>query len=134
MDGQAKILTQDDIIDGVKEWQDCQYKAVEEAASKKKAREQYSMAMDTWKAQELSRKVQNAQLKCGWEDEVKRWNVERDSAKLDHQKPRWTKPKMLPMEKAHETPLLMDFTTQDAIDEDDSDGEGDLMSDDGEGL
>jgi hypothetical protein len=54
MDGQAKILMQDNIIDGVKEWQDCQDKAVEEAASKKKAREQYSMAMDTWKLQELS--------------------------------------------------------------------------------
>ncbi|KAN0134144.1 hypothetical protein V8E53_008033 [Lactarius tabidus] len=76
MDGRAKILTQDDIIDGVKEWQDCQDKAVEEAASKKKAREQYSMAMDTWKSQELSRKERNAQLKGGWEDEVKRWNAE----------------------------------------------------------
>jgi hypothetical protein len=76
MDGRAKILMQDDIIDGVKEWQDCQDKAVEEAASKKKAREQYSMAMDTWKLQELSRKERNMQLKGGWEDEVKRWNAE----------------------------------------------------------
>jgi hypothetical protein len=38
MDGHAKILTQDDIIDGVKEWQDCQDKAVEDAASKKKGK------------------------------------------------------------------------------------------------
>jgi hypothetical protein len=39
MDGRAKILTQDDIIEGVKEWQDSQDKAIEEAASKKKAKE-----------------------------------------------------------------------------------------------
>jgi hypothetical protein len=38
------------------------------------------------------------------------------------------------MEKAHGKPLLTDFITQDAVDEDNSDGEGDLMSDDGEGL
>jgi hypothetical protein len=134
MDGRAKILTQDDIIDGVKEWQDCQDKAVEDAASKKKAREQYSMAIDAWKLQELSRKERNGQLKGGWEEEVKRWIVERDRAKLDHRKPGWTKPKMPPMEKAHGKPLLTDFTTQDAVDEDESDGDGDLMSDDGEGL
>jgi hypothetical protein len=65
---------------------------------------------------------------------VKRWIVERDRAKLDHWKPGWTKPKMPPMEKAHGKPLLTDFTTQDAVDEDESDGDGDLMSDDGEGL
>jgi hypothetical protein len=125
---------QDNIIVGVKEWQDCRDKAVEEAASKKKAREQYSMAMDTWKLQELSRKEWNTQLKGGWEDEVKRWNAKQDSAKLEHWKPRWTKPKMPPMEKAHGKPLLTDFIAQDAVDEDNSDGKGDLMSDDSEGL
>lgn len=134
MDGRAKILTQDNIIDGMKEWQDCQDKAVEEAALKKKVQEQYSMAMDTWKTHEMSQKEQNVQLKGGWEKEVRKWNVERDSAKLEHQKPRWTKPKMPPMEKAHGKPLLTDFTGQDAVDEDNSNGEGDLMSNNGEAL
>jgi hypothetical protein len=35
MDGHAKILTQDDIVEGVWEWQDEQDKAVEKAAGKK---------------------------------------------------------------------------------------------------
>jgi hypothetical protein len=46
MDGQAKILTQDNIIKGVREWQDGQDKAVEKATSKKKVKEQYGLAMD----------------------------------------------------------------------------------------
>ena len=76
MDGRAKILTQNDIIDRVKEWQDCQDKAIEDATFKKKAREQYSMAIDAWKVQELGRKERNVQLKGGWESEVKKWNLE----------------------------------------------------------
>ena len=74
------------------------------------------------------------QLKGEWEEEVRKWNVERDSAKLEHQKPRWTKPNMPPMEKAHGKPLHTDFTRQDAVDEDNSNSEGDLMSDDREAL
>ncbi|KAF8257132.1 hypothetical protein EI94DRAFT_1818905 [Lactarius quietus] len=116
MDGRAKILTQDDIID------------------KKKVREQYSVAMDTWKAQESSRKERNTQLKVEWEVEVKEWNAERDSAKLEHWKPKWMKPRMPAMEKAHCKPLLADFTTKDPVDDDDDDSEGDLMLDNGEGL
>ena len=39
MDWRAKILMQDDIIEGVKEWQGCQDKAVEEATLKKKVKD-----------------------------------------------------------------------------------------------
>ncbi|KAF8264065.1 hypothetical protein EI94DRAFT_1490813, partial [Lactarius quietus] len=123
MDGWAKILTQDDIIDGVKEWQDLQDEAVEDAVQKKKVREQYSMAMDTWKSQESSWKEQNTQLKVEWEVEVKEWNAEQDSAKLEHRKPKWMKPRMSAMEKAHCKPLLADFTTKDPVDDDDDDSE-----------
>jgi hypothetical protein len=53
MDGQAKILTQDDIIEGVKKWQDGYGNAVEDAAAKKKAEEWYSTVMDIWKVWEM---------------------------------------------------------------------------------
>jgi hypothetical protein len=129
MDGRAKILTQDDIIAGVKEWQDGQDKAVEEAASKKRAKEQYNTAMDIWKVREMDRKQCNAELKGRWDDEVREWGIERDSAKCDRRKPRWTKPKMPPMEKALHKPLLADFAMQDLEsdedDEDDEDEDGD---------
>ena len=38
MDGWAKILTQDNIVEGVKKWQDGQDKTIERAALKKKAK------------------------------------------------------------------------------------------------
>jgi len=135
MDGRAKILMQDVIIEGVKEWQDGQDKAIEDAALKKQAKEQYNVATDLWKVRELDRKERNAQLKGGWEDEVKRWSVERDNAKYDHRKPRWTKPKMPPMEKAPRKPLLADFALQDLDNDNDGDGDGDHpMSDNSVGL
>jgi hypothetical protein len=76
MDGRAKILTQDDIVTGVQEWQDGQDKAVEEAAVKKKAREKYTAAMEIWKVRGMDRKERNAVLKGGWDKDVKKWTVE----------------------------------------------------------
>jgi len=43
---------------------------------KKKAKEQYSTAMDIWKVQEMDRKELNTELKGGWEVDVKLWMVE----------------------------------------------------------
>ncbi|KAH9011183.1 hypothetical protein EDB83DRAFT_2322262 [Lactarius deliciosus] len=126
MDGQAKILTQDDIIEGVKEWQDGQDKAVEEAASKKKAREQYNLAMDVWKVQEMDRKERNVKLKGGWEDDMRKWGIERDSAKQEHRKPKWTKPKMPPLEKAIHKPLVADFVTQGFESDEDNEDNGNV--------
>jgi hypothetical protein len=127
VNGRAKILTQADIIEGVKDWQDGQDKAVEAAGVKKKAKEWYSAAMDIWKVQEMDRKKLNAELKGGWEADVKLWMVERDSAKYDHRKARWTKPKMPPMGKALRKPLLADFTTQDSGgEEEDEEEDSDL--------
>lgn len=126
MDGRAKILTQDNIIEGVKEWQDHEDKVVEEVASRKKAKEQYNAAMNIWKVRELDRKEKNAQIKGGWEEEVRRWGIERDKAKHERRKPGWTKPKMPPMGKALRKPLLADFAVQDMDNnDDDSDGDGD---------
>ena len=88
MDGHVKILTQDSIIEGVKEWQDHEDKVVEETALRKKVKEQYNAVMNVWKVQELDRKKQNVQIKGGWEDEVRRWSVEQNDAKHNRHKPR----------------------------------------------
>ncbi|KAF8221375.1 hypothetical protein L208DRAFT_1328312 [Tricholoma matsutake] len=113
MHSQAKILMQLDIIAGVKEWQDSQDKVVEEAAVKKKAKEKYNEAMDIWKVHEMDRKGQNADLKSGWDEDVKKWTIEQDYAKYDHCKPRWMKPKMPTMEKALCKPMVADFNPED---------------------
>ncbi|PPQ84432.1 hypothetical protein CVT25_011259 [Psilocybe cyanescens] len=42
-------------------------------------------------------------------EEVKRWEAERDSARCDQRKARWTKPKMLAIEKATPKPKIADF-------------------------
>jgi hypothetical protein len=124
MDGRAKILTQDDIVAGVQEWQDGQDKAVEEAAVKKRAREKYTAAMEIWKVRGMDRKERNAVLKGGWDKDVKKWTVERDNAKYERRKPRWTKPKMPVMEKAIRKPMLADFSTEDS-DSDEEDNNDD---------
>jgi hypothetical protein len=133
MDGWAKILMQDEIVERVKEWQDGRDKAIKRAALKKKAKDQYSLAMDVWKVQEMDRKGHNTELKGKWEEEVREWGIERDNAKTDHRKPRWTKLKMPSMEKALRKPLLADFAVQDSESNEDNENDGDadpLMSDD----
>jgi hypothetical protein len=100
MDGQCKILSQADIIEGVKEWHDDHEKVAEEVAAKKKGKEKYSSAMYIWKVREMDRKARNTLLKGGWEKDMKKWTIEQDNTKHDHHKPRWTKPKMPIMEKA----------------------------------
>jgi len=126
----VKILTQLDIIAGVKEWQDGQDKAVEDAAVKKKAKEKYNEAMDIWKVCEMDRKGQNADLKSGWDEDVKKWTIERDNAKYDRRKPRWMKPKMPTMEKALRKPMVADFNPEDESSEEDEQDQ-DQMSIDG---
>ena len=131
MDGRAKILTQNDIVEGVREWQDGQDKAIEDAATKKRAKERYGAAMDVWKVREMDRKDRNGTLKSGWEAEVKVWSDERDDAKCNHRKPRWTKPKMPTMEKALHKPLLADFIVQKDSKEEEEDDENDCRTSDG---
>ena len=53
-----------------------QDKAVEDAATKKQAKEKYTAAMDIWKVREMDRKQRNVMLKSRWDKEVKAWNVE----------------------------------------------------------
>ena len=54
---------------------------------------------------------------------MKKWEVERDSAKYDKRKPRWQKPKMPPMEKAAIKPKLADFVGVDDDVDEEEDGE-----------
>ena len=72
----------------MKEWQDGQDKVIEKAILKKKAKNQYSLAMDVWNVWEMDRKGHNAKLKGKWEEKVEEWGIEQDNAKTDHQKPR----------------------------------------------
>ena len=91
--------------------------------------------MDVWKVWEMDWKEQNAKLKGEWEDNMRKWGIEQDSAKQEHHKPKWTKPKMPPLEKAIHKPLVADFVTQgfesDKDDEDDGDEDDGNVDDSG---
>jgi hypothetical protein len=54
---------------------------------------------------------------------VKKWEVERDSAKYDKRKPRWQKPKTPPIEKEAIKPKLADFVRVDDDVDEEEDGE-----------
>ena len=62
---------------------------------------------------------------------MKVWSDERDDAKCNHRKPRWTKPKMPTMEKALRKPLLADFIVQEDSEEEEDDDENDCRISDG---
>ena len=75
-----------------------------------------------WKVREMDRKEKNDSTKEVWKHDVKRWETERDSAKYDHRKPRWKKPKMPPVEKGAPKPKVSDFVDE-SEEEDDMDNE-----------
>lgn len=96
MDGQPKILTQDEIFNAVVKAH-AERNAKKDAAVKRKdAKTKYVEAIGVWKVREMDRKEQNSALKLEWEKDVRKWEVERNSAKCERRKPRWTKPKCQP--------------------------------------
>jgi len=120
-DGKPKILSQDEIFNAVVEGQAARDSAKEAATKRKDARGKYSDALVIWKAREDERKEINATYKEQWHKEVKKWEIERDSAKFDKRKPRWKKPKMPTMQKAIIKPKIAEFV--EAIDEDEEEDE-----------
>jgi hypothetical protein len=54
-------------------------------------------------------KKRNDALKAEWTKGVKSWEVERNRAKCERQKLRWTKPKAPVMEKVIVKPRIADF-------------------------
>ena len=79
----------------------------------------------------MDAKERNDGIQTAWKQDVKQWEVERDSAKFDCQKPRWMKPKKPLGEKIPPKPKVFDFVdgseeegNMDNMDEDENeDGE-----------
>ena len=123
MDGRAKVLTQDEVFEAVRE-SHAAHDAAKEASSKRKdAKARYLEAMEVWKVREMDWKARNAEVKAGWVTEVKFWGIERETAKTDRRKPGWNKPKMPSMEKALPKPKVSNFAVDGEEDEDEEDEE-----------
>ena len=71
----------------------------------------------------MDRKEQNSVLKTEWEKDVRKWEVEKNSAKCDRRKPRWTKPKMPTMEKPIPKPKVADFAEESESAKEENEGE-----------
>ena len=111
-DGKAKVLTQNDIFEGIKAAHEARDAAKEALSKRKDAKERYTEAMTMWKVREMDRKERNDRVKGIWKQDVKRWEAERDSAKYDRRKPRWKKPKMPPVEKGSPKPKVSNFVDE----------------------
>ncbi|KAF8162543.1 hypothetical protein BJ912DRAFT_864635 [Pholiota molesta] len=118
-DGMPKILTNNDLFQCVQEGHKTRIAAEEAAANRKDKKTRCLKAVGIWKVREVDRKERNSTLKSQWTVEVRRWEVERDSAKFDQRKAHWTKPKMPTMEKAVPRPKVSDFEQESEASDDD---------------
>ncbi len=130
-DGLPKILTQDMIFKAVHEAQELRNATKNAAVKRKDAKSRYTDSVSAWKIREADRKDRNDALKAEWAEDVRKWEVEKNRAKCERKKPRWTKPKMPTMEKAIIKPKVADFMEESGgeedIDEDEDEGNDEEM-------
>lgn len=117
MDGCPKVITQDFFFKAMQDHNMAQEAAVEATGKRKDAWARYTDTIAIWKVRDMDRKDGNAALKEEWSKDVKRWEVERDSAKFDCRKARWTKPKMPAVAKAIRKLKISDFVEGSKDDE-----------------
>ena len=109
VDGKPKILTQDKIFNGIVKAHAERDAAKDATVKRKDAKKKYAETIGIWRVREMDRKKRNGTLKSEWDEDVRRWEVERNSAKCERRKPRWTKPKKPLMERAVLKPKVADF-------------------------
>ncbi|KAG1849999.1 hypothetical protein F4604DRAFT_1661277 [Suillus subluteus] len=129
-DGMPRLLTGDEFYNQVSEHR----RAAEEEAAAKEVRrierEGRAAAMAVWKEAEAARLKRNEERRATYKEEVRLWEEERDCAKLEKCRPRWTKPKQGKSELPLPKPTLDDVEEDDecgvnedeGIDGNDSDG------------
>ncbi|KAG1888132.1 hypothetical protein F4604DRAFT_2032175 [Suillus subluteus] len=124
-DGMPRLLTGDEFYNQVSEHRRA---AEEESCSQRK--EGRAAAMAVWKEAEGSAAEEKRGTSATYKEEVRLWEEERDCAKLEKRRPRWTKPKQGKLESPLPKPTLDDVEEDDEcgvnededIDGNDSDG------------
>ncbi|KAJ3558517.1 hypothetical protein NM688_g878 [Phlebia brevispora] len=91
-DGMPRLLTDDAFVQLVEEHAQEQKQKEVEAERQQKAREEYAERLRQWREQDDQRKARNKVVKAAWKEEVELWEAERDLAKEERRRPRWTKP------------------------------------------
>jgi hypothetical protein len=93
-DGLPRLLTAREFVRRVAEFEE---KATEKATAleqRKATRAEKSEALKQWKVLDDERKERNKEIKNNWQERVREWEAERDLAKEEHRRPRWTKPSL----------------------------------------
>jgi hypothetical protein len=91
-DGLPRLLTSKDFVNRVTEFKKDAREKEEALQECKASRAEKSTALKEWKELEEARKARNKEIRQDYEMQVKEWEAERDVAKEEHRRPRWTKP------------------------------------------
>lgn len=116
-DGYGKLLSGDDFYNSTLEVENQAKWKAEEKEERARKREGHAVVVAEWKNNEAARKAHNDKVQKSHQDAVKAWEAERDLAKEEKRKPRWTKPKQGILEKPVPRPKKPDDDTES--DEDD---------------
>src|SRR5258707_3238716 len=119
----AKLLDSDDFFNNVVRLDEAAKKKQEEKEEQWLARETHAQALAAWKRLEEERKECNTEIRGAYQDAVKEWEDERDAAKSEGRRARWTKPKQGKLESAIPWPKKPEIAESD--EEDDPDEEED---------
>jgi hypothetical protein len=98
-DGYGKLLTGDDFYNSSLEIEEQAKQKAEEKVERARMREEHATVVAQWKNNEVARKARNDAVRKSHQDAVKAWEAERDLAKEERRKARWTKPKQGLLEK-----------------------------------
>jgi DDE superfamily endonuclease len=136
-DGLPRLLTDDDFVARVNAKHAAQEQAVVDAETKRMTREEHAEEVKRWGVLDEARKKKNATTTAEWKKKVEEWESERDLAKQERRRPRWTKPKRGKLEKAIPKPKLVCVGNSEGAQEgdirDESGNESGNESDDGQG-
>ena len=119
-DGMPKLLTANKVVQLV---EDNEKRVAQEKAEKeerKRQREEHGKVLAEWKKAEEERKARNEELRRKHHEAVRAWEAERDSAKSEGCRARWTKSKLGPVEKPLQKPkksVVVEANSDDEHDE-----------------
>jgi hypothetical protein len=116
-DGMAKLLDDDVFFNKVVEMEEAAKRKEEDKKERQIAREAHAEALVEWKKLEDGRKERNVEIRRAYLDATKLWEAEREVAKSEKRRARWTKPKQGKMEKAIPRPKKLEIEGSDGEDE-----------------
>ncbi|KAJ6484115.1 hypothetical protein C8R45DRAFT_829978 [Mycena sanguinolenta] len=91
-DGLPRLLTSREFVNRVAEFERNAREKEDALKVHQANRAEKSSALKQWKELEDARKACNKEIRAGYAQHVKEWGAERDVAKAEHRRPRWTKP------------------------------------------